>query len=391
MSQKNARRLLATAVTTAVVGGLVLAPLTPVLAATRAEAVRPASLRADVPPSKLRSALDRLTGADKMTGALATVRKRGGKSVTVTSGTAERGTGRPMVGADARLRIGSLTKPVLAATVMRLVERHKIDLSAPVDRYLPGMVRGRGAGAAIDGRHITVRALLRQTSGLPDYVEAVDWAKLPQNYLKLALDRKPSPAGRFAYANTNYLVLGMVVNAVTGRDFREVSRDLVLEPLGMRSTYWPAKGDDGIRGAHAHTYGVHPANPKAGVVDLTRLPGYEFGASGGLISTPRDLNRFWDGLFDGAAVSRKSLRAMTGDLVRVGEPGWPAEARYGFGIARARLSCGRVWLHGGDVPGVSVIGGHRAGREATVYTTGLTETLKQRRHLVAAFEAALCD
>ncbi len=346
-----------------VVGALALTPLTPALA---------------VAGPGLEKRLDRLTGEGGMAGALA----RTSDGVTVVSGTAERGTGRAMVGPDARFRVASLSKPIIAATVLRLAERGQIKLDAPVERYLPKVVRGKGAGAAIDGRKITVRDLLRQTSGLPDFGGAVDWSKLPQDYLKVALGLKPTPVGRFAYSNTNYLVLGKIICAVTGEDFRQVSRELVIKPLRMRDTYWPRKGETGLRGEHAHTYGVSPADPEGGVVDLTRLPGYEFGASGGLVSTPDDLNRFWRG----APVKR-----MTANAVRVGEPGWPAKARYGLGVARARLSCGEVWMHGGDVPGVSVLSGrNRAGRAATVYVTGSAATEKQRKQLLAAFDTAMC-
>ncbi|MFC4585382.1 serine hydrolase domain-containing protein [Sphaerisporangium corydalis] len=383
MYQQKSSRLLATVVA----GALALATVT---SAVAAPALAVAETRSPHTGS-LQKQLDRLTHADGLPGALAHVRYPDGRTVTLVSGTARRGSGREMVGPDARFRIGSLTKPILATTVMRLVERDKIDLNAYVDRYLPGVLRGEGPGEAIDGRKITIRDLLQQTSGLPEYVDAVDWSKLPQDYLKLALNRKPTPIGHFAYANTNYLVLGMIVKAVTGHDFREVSRDLVLKPLGMRDTYWPAKGETGVRGPHAHTYGVHPANPKAGVVDLTRLPGYEFGASGGLVSTPEDLNRFWRGVFTAGPPSRDSFRAMIGHLVPITSPGWPSEAKYGFGIARARLSCGLAWFHGGDVPGVSAISGRvRTGRQATVYTTGSTDTAKQRADLIATFETALC-
>ncbi|MEU4534063.1 serine hydrolase domain-containing protein [Streptosporangium sp. NPDC023825] len=385
MPRKNSRRSLATAVAGALALSALSAPsFLPGPASARAEPETPH-------PGSLQARLDRLTGADGLPGALAHVRDRHGRAVTTVSGTAERGTGRPMIGAGGRFRIGSVTKPVMAVTVMRLAERKKIDLDATVDRYLPGTVRGKGAGAATDGRKITVRDLLRHTSGLPEYADVADWSKIPQDYLGLALARKPTPLGRFAYSNTNYLVAGMIVRAVTGRDFRAVSRDLVIGPLGMRHTYWPARGETGIRGAHAHTYGVHPANPGAGVVDLTRLPGYEFGASGGLVSTPGDLNRFWRGVFDGKVLSRETLRTMDGASVPVGGAGWPADARYGLGIARARLSCGPAWFHGGDVPGVSVISGRdRTGRQATVYTTGQAGTAGQREHLIAAFETALC-
>ncbi|MFI7638723.1 serine hydrolase domain-containing protein [Nonomuraea sp. NPDC049400] len=349
----------------AVAGSLVVAPVAPAFAA---------------PPSP-QSRLDLLTTEDGMAGALSLVRSPGGASVTRRSGTAERGTGKPMIGPDGRFRIASGSKPIIAATVLRLADQKKIDLDAPVERYLPGVLRGTGDGAGIDGRKITVRMLLQQTSGLPEYLNAIKWQEPFPDFLKVALTLKPTPRGSFAYANTNYLVLGMIVTKVTGKDFRQASQDLILKPYGMRDTYWPAKGDYGIRGPHAHTYGVHPTRPQDGEVDLTdQLPTYAFGPSGGLVSTPEDLNRFW---------RKAPLGKMMARPVKVEEEGWPADARYGFGVARMKSSCGYADFVAGDMPGAAVISGRdRAGRAATVYVTGVP---KNRQHLIDAFVAAMCD
>lgn len=244
-------------------------------------------------------------------------------------------------------------------------------------------MRGTGEGAAIDGRKITVRMLLQQTSGLREFTDVVEWVEPMPDFLKVALARKPTRRGEFAYANTNYLVAGMLVAEVTGRTYQQASRDLVLVPYGMRDTYWPEKGEMGLRGPHAHTYGVNPARPEDGPVDLTdQLPTELFGPSGGLVSTPSDLNRFW---------SRAPLPDMTRTLTPIKQEGWPKGARYGFAVARTSTSCGTGWFHGGDMPGASVISGRdRAGRTATVYVTGLTAAPKQREKLLAAFDSALC-
>lgn len=349
-------------------GSLILALAPPALAAA---------------PITLQTRLDRLTAGKGTPGALATVREPDGAASVTRSGTAEVGTDKPMIGPEGRFRIASMTKPIMAATVLRLVERGEIDLAAPVERYLPGVVRGTGEGAAIDGAKITVRMLLTQTSGLPEFADVVEWTEPLPDFLEVALARKPTRRGEFAYANTNYLVAGLIVSRVTGKDYQRASRDLVLRPYGMRDTYWPAKGDLGIRGPHAHTYGVHPARPEDGLIDLTDLlPTHDFGPSGGLVSTPADLNRFW---------SRAPLAAMTRTTVPVRAPGWPAGTRYGFGVARAKLGCGPAWFHGGDMPGASVISGRDgAGQAATVYVTGLAAAPKQRERLLAAFGAALC-
>jgi D-alanyl-D-alanine carboxypeptidase len=328
----------------------------------------------------VQSGLDRLTTEDGMAGALSQMRSPGGATVTRRSGTAERGTGQPMIGPEGRFRIASMTKPIIAATVLRLADQKKIDLDASVDRYLPGALRGTGEGAAIDGRKITVRMLLQQTSGLPEFLNSIEWKEPFPDFLKVALALKPTQRGSFAYSNTNYLVAGMIVTKVTGKDFREASRDLILKPYGMRDTYWPAKGDYGIRGPHAHTYGVDPGHPEDGEVDLTdQLPTYYFGASGGLVSTPEDLNRFW---------SKAPLGQMMARTVPVKEAGWPEGARYGYGVARMKSSCGYAYFAAGDMPGAAVFSGRdRAGRAGTVYVTGVPDN---RQHLIDAFDAAIC-
>ncbi|SDM71665.1 serine hydrolase domain-containing protein [Allokutzneria albata] len=262
--------------------------------------------------------LDLLTTVDGVPGALAHVRDRNGRERTLTSGTAELGTGRPMTGAADTVRIASITKTFIAVTLLQL----RVDLDAPVERYLPGVVRGRGAGAEIDGRRITVRQLFQHTSGIPEYSRSFDWSKPfpeePTGYLDLALVGTPTgkPGEKWAYSNTNYLIAGMIVNRLAGKDFREVTEERIFRPLGMAGTYWPAKTEYALRGRHAHHYGVHPANPAAGVVDVTSFPGYEMGASGGLVSTPADLALFWQALYSGRLLPPHVVRSMTADLRR---------------------------------------------------------------------------
>ncbi|WP_214415400.1 serine hydrolase domain-containing protein [Sphaerisporangium fuscum] len=316
--------------------------------------------------------LDRLTTQDGLTGAVLSVRERDGRTRTWTSGTAERGTGKPMVGGDGRFRTASVTKSVTAVTVMRLVADGKVDLDERVEHYLPG---------SLHGARVTVRQLLQHTSGLPEYFDLVDWSKpaTPADHLALALTRKPvgKPGERWFYSNTNYLVAGMLIEKVTGKDFRQVTKDGVLK--GLRGTYWPKNGELGIRGEHAHTYGVSPLNPKAGETDLTRLPGHVFGAAGGLVTTPDDLNRFWQ------AVPDRTLRTMLAGAVPASDP---KGSHYGLGLYTYPLSCGTAWMHDGGLPGVRVLSGRvRNGRAATVYVTG---TPKSDQHLFSALDTALC-
>lgn len=304
-----------------------------------------------------------------------------------------------MVDGEARYRVGSLTKPVVAATVLLLVEQGAVELSSPVEKYLPGQVRGTGDGAAIDGRLITVRQLMQHVSGLPEFSEVMDGGgdqpPSVEEQLCVALQRAPEgrPGEKFFYANTNYLVLGMIINAVTDQDFRQVVTERVLRPLNMQQSYWPARGETGIRGVHAHTYAVDPDHPEHGLVDVTETDGYSLGASGGLISTPADLNRFWRGLFAGELLSRSTVREMTGRTVPVPDQSWPDEARYGLGIASAELPCsGEVWMHGGGLVGVTTLTGRaKNGRAVTVYVTGNLATAEGGARLQRTLDLALCD
>jgi D-alanyl-D-alanine carboxypeptidase len=131
--------------------------------------------------------------------------------------------------------------------------RAEVDLDAPVETYLPGLVRGEG----IDGRNITVRQLLNHTSGLPDYIfsHSIDFTATryrqwePQELLRAGLTQPAlSPPGtRHEYSNTNYLLAGMLIEKITGRTIGQEITSRIIGPLRLRDTYWPAPGEITIR------------------------------------------------------------------------------------------------------------------------------------------------
>ena len=351
-------------------------------AATATVIAPPAGAAADNRPitgtAAVRAQLDQLTGTDRIPGALAQLRDRHGRSVTVTSGTAELGTHLPMVGSEARFRIASVTKPFTAVAVLRLVAQHRVRLDAPIETYLPGVVRGIGEGADIDGRNITVRQLLQHTSGLPDYVTylRLSGPNRPTEAMELvglALSHKPdfAPGQGWKYSNTGYILAGMLVERLTGKDIGTAVTDLVIRPAGLRDTYWPPAGERGIRGPHAHNYALDPANPQGPLVDVTEFEPSWAGASGALVSTPSDLNRFWRELLGGRLLPGWALAQMKA-VVPVPEHG--EGAGYGLGLMRIPLSCGGyVWGHMGDLIGVSNVSVRDdSGRQATVYITART-------------------
>ncbi|MFE2757197.1 serine hydrolase domain-containing protein [Actinosynnema sp. NPDC059335] len=342
--------------------------------------------------------LDLITGNDRVPGALAEVRDRRGRSVTIMSGTAESGTGRAMVDGDGRFRIASVTKPFTAVAVLRLVARHRIRLDEPVETYLPGVVRGTGEGSAIDGREITVRQLLQHTSGLPDYVRfpgSVDRDRPVEaaELVRIALDHRPefAPGRGWAYSNTGYVLAGMVVERVTRQDIATAVTDLVIRPARLRDTYWPPAGERGIRGPHARNYTLDETDPAGPLVDVTEFEPSWAGASGAMVSTPSDLNRFWRELSGGGLLPGWALAQMR---TTVPAPGLGPGVAYGLGLIRLPRSCGgHLWVHGGDLAGggVANVSGHDdSGRAATVYITALTGGAAVAR-MRATLDLALCS
>lgn len=363
--------------------------LTPPLAA--------AEHRAPPDTDPVQAQLDLLTGVDRVPGALAQVRDRHGRSVTMTAGTAELGTNRPMVGSEGRYRVASVTKTFVATAVLRLVAKHRVRLDEPIETYLPGVVRGTGEGAEIDGRNITVRQLLQHTSGVPDYVQYLDLSQLEgpveaSELVRLALSHKPDfiPGKGWRYTNTGYTLAGMLVERLTGKDIGTAVTDLVIRPAGLRDTYWPPAGERRIRGPHAHNYMPDEDDPEGPLVDVTEYEPSWAGASGALVSTPNDLNRFWRELFGGHLLPSRQLAQMRATRPA---PALGDDVGYGLGLVRLPLTCGgNAWGHGGDLVGAGVSNASlraETGRAATVYITAQTgeQAANRLRHTI---DVALC-
>jgi D-alanyl-D-alanine carboxypeptidase len=378
---KSPRRMLAAAVLTALTG----------LAALQA-----GTAHAGTAPqgNVVQQTLDKLVKDDKFPGALAAVRGRDGRTRDYTAGVGNLKTGAK-VPVNGQVRIASNTKMFTATVVLQLVGEGKINLDAPIETYLPGLVRGEG----IDGRKITVRQILQHTSGLADYdVELVgtDYGKVqhtyfePRQLLDVVLAKKAlfAPGTSWSYSNANYILAGLLVQKVTGRPISEEITKRIITPIGLRHTYWPAQGDQSIRGPHPHGY--FPA-ADGSLADVTTGDPSMSWAAGQLTGTPRDLNLFLTALLDGKLLKPQQLKQMQ---TTVDSPDFDATggARYGLGLAKLKLSCGGfAWTHGGDAPGyVTRNAVTEDGRAATIAVTGPVMSLPVAQHLEAALDTALC-
>ncbi|MFD9821586.1 serine hydrolase domain-containing protein [Streptomyces violascens] len=340
----------------------------------------------------LRMLLHRLTTKDGDPGALVAVGGRPGGAV-LTSGVADVKSHAPMRG-DSRFRIGSMTKPFVATVVLQLVGEGRVVLDAPVERYLPGVVRGHGN----DGRRITVRQLLQHTSGIPDYLDHLkpeDVLNDPlahydtRDLVKLALAHRRAfePGTDWRYSNTGYLLAGMLIEQVTGHPYGDEIRRRVIEPLALRQTSVPDDASE-IRGPHARGY-ARPGKD-APLKDITALNPTVAGPSGSMVSSGADFNRFLDALLRGKLLAPTQLH----DMMRTRPTGNPDGGAYGLGLESHPLPCGGLaWGHDGGLPGYQTTAAATAdGRQATamvnLYPGG---TNAQNDDMTSAVQTALCE
>lgn len=308
-----------------------------------------------------------------------------GRTVAGAAGLAATDPRRPARPRD-RFRAGSITKSFVATIVLQLASEHRLGLDDTVERRLPGLLPGGGA--------ITLRQLLNHTSGLADYVadprvnepfvRDPDFRWPPRELAEIAATLPPiaAPGAGWSYANTNYLLLGLVVERVTGRSLRSVMRQRILRPLRLRRTSLPDR--TAIAGRHLRGY-----LPEGGrLVDVSGYSPSSAWAAGALVSTQRDIATFYRALLRGRLLPPAQLAEMRtiAPVARLGRGG------YGLGLLRIRLSCGNAWGHDGETLGnASLAVSSPDGRRQAVVTlnrTGLTPEL-QRAEL-ALLDAAFC-
>lgn len=336
-----------------------------------------------------------------VTGVQARVITEGGEHLTVTAGVAET-VGNEPVDPDGFFRIGSDTKPFVATVVLQLVGEGALALDDTVEEHLPGVVAGNGN----DGGLITVRHLLQHTSGIHDDYPGFDTPEQfaekrfdphpPEELVARAMTHPPdfAPGSSWAYSNTGYMLLAMIVERVTGHRWYEEVDARIVRPLGLEQTVFP--GDAAALPA-PHARGYQRFTAGGDLVDVTEM--VDWNASGGLISTTADVNRFFRALLDGTLLRPAELAEMQ-RTVPVGEPVeqlWPG-GRYGLGLRMRPLPCGGVyWGHGGGGSGYMTEDGVTAdGRRSVVVSMSSTladsfESLAEQQHAADALvEHALC-
>jgi len=333
--------------------------------ASPAPTVAPAGLSTDGPLPQLTGLAGRLqaqlaaaVSRLHVPGVQATILLSDGSSWSGAAGLADVAAGRAMTTADV-FDVGSITKTFIGAEVVRLAETGILHLDDPLSRWVPSYP---GAGA------ITVRELLAHTSGLADYlgnekllIRLGSSTRTPwQPAALLPFVGKPvfPPGQGWFYSNTNYLLLGEVIQAATGRTVGEELAARFLEPLALHATALQS----GTAAAPAPALGpladpyTRLAGTRVAYKDLADGTGYlpftslatSLDAAGSLVSTSADLARWGAALYGGSVVAPASLRAMEDTSISA-----PWKPRFVYGLATQRLTIDGFtsYGHGGACSG----------------------------------------
>lgn len=339
---------------------------------------------ADTSPSSrpnLQAILDKAV-ADGSVAAIAEVRD-GDKTWRAASGKAKLNNAQ-LAPVNGRFRAGSVTKSFTATVVLQLVGEGKLRLADSVEQWLPGLVD--------KGADITIRHLLQHTSGLPEYSTGMmDEAGIPKERYRTwsarelveradKLPRDFPPGTDYRYSNTNYIVLGMLIEKVTGRPYATEVRERILRPLGLRHTRVPGASPE-VYGPHAHAYVPVTRGGAVVPVDVTRFNPTMAGAAGEIISTNEDINRFYRALLQGKLLRPGLLKEMK-------DPG--TAKGYGLGLEVAPLPCGTAFGHGGGGPGFLVVAFSSADGSRQVTLSITTFSGDPHKAAMTLMTSALC-
>jgi CubicO group peptidase (beta-lactamase class C family) len=298
--------------------------------------------------------------ADRVVPGVAICVRRGGKTIFEAAyGAANIETGARMR-PDTICRVGSVTKQFTAAAILLLAQEGKLNLDDPMSRFLPDFPRGKD---------ITLDRMLTHTSGLADYIQAGSRAEVFRffrtdlsnaemlDYLRhLPKLMIFEPGTSWTYSSTGYVLLGIIIEQLTGQRVEEVFRERLFGPAGMTNTAVDHAADVVPGRASGYTFNGKAASgfDNAAYVSMS-VPA----TAGNMRSTARDLCAWHEALLAGRILSAPSLKAML-TPARLNDGSFPKEGhlgpalqpiRYGYGQSLVDLTGRPCVLHGGNIPG----------------------------------------
>ena len=262
-----------------------------------------------------------------------------------------------LITVDAQFRIGSVTKIYTAVLILSLVEEKRLRLDQRVSGWFPELP---------EAERITIRHLLHHRSGVEDYTSSLFsalgtmlrpnriWER--EQLLRRILRGSPEfePGEEYSYSNSNYVLLGLIAERVTGESFPALLNRYIAEPLGLSETYLaPMTGSDHEGVLTGYDYDILPLGNHRVESDNKAWPSWAF-AAGGMVSTPEEMALFLSALFEGRLLNRSTLEQMT-DYLEVQEEQLPEMIGYGLGLRVLELQGELLYGHTGTTPGFGAL------------------------------------
>ncbi len=239
---------------------------------------------------------------------------------------------RKPITAETKFRIGSISKMFTAAMVLQLVDEKKLKLTDTLDKYFPRVPNARNITIA---HLLSHRSGIHNIGGLPEYRALRDKGATTPELLAMIEKAGPSdfePGSKFVYTNDNYVLLGLLIEKLTGKTYQENLAKGITSKLGLTGTY-AASGPADPAKNESFSYRMGRDWEQE-----TEIHWSLFFGSGGIVSTPYDLVKFIAGLFDGRVISKQSLALMTA-----------MKDAYGFGMDVVQFGGKTYYGHTGGI------------------------------------------
>ncbi|MFE2560558.1 serine hydrolase domain-containing protein [Streptomyces sp. NPDC059352] len=315
--------------------------------------------------------------------------RRDDRTAVYRAGVADTRTGRPPRTSD-HMRIASVAKAFSGAVALRLVDRNKLDLDDTIGERLPSLPAA--------WHQVTLRQLLSHTSGLPDFSRAPAFLEILREDPRHHFDSRRlldfvaeenllfPPGSRYEYSNSDNIAVALMAEAVTGQRYERLLEQLVYRPVGLWQTSLP----QGYRlpRPFLHGYDVTPPAPPEDISEVLSASGVW--ASGGIVSTPKDLNAFarvWAG---GRGFLSQETRRQQRTFIpgAASEPAGPGVNAGGLAIFRYTTRCGTVYGHTGNFPGYTQLAvGTADGKRSLTFSINTQTSKTVKPELLAKVRA----
>ena len=251
-------------------------------------------------------------------------------------------------------RIGSVTKTFTSTLLLQAADEGLLSLDDTIDNYVKGVP---------NGDKITLRQMADMTSGIASYTEDKQWVKewlsdptkvwAPEELARTGIKKSPlfEPGTEWFYSNTNYVLLGLVLEKVTGKPIGDLYREQIIDPLGLENTSFPKPADSSIPEPHAQGYTLQGKSSGAQPVEATDWSPSEAWTAGMMISTVEDMLVYGRALGTGKGLlspkqQSERLDSFVSDVPPLNQPPLKGDLAYGIGLGETT-----VVGHNGEIPG----------------------------------------